>query len=80
MQLGMALRHPPCLCVASKRPFWNVNWKHRLQPLAPLPAVCQPPPSINSGAMGRQPPYTHIHTPGPLPTSCPSASKKPQSW
>lgn len=56
------LPSPPWLCAASKRPFWNVNWKHRLQPLAPLPAACQPPPSINSGLMGRQSPYTHTHT------------------
>lgn len=36
-----ALRRPPlppaCPPAASERPFWNVNWKHRLQPLAPAP-------------------------------------------
>lgn len=45
----LAARHGPCArgCrrpplpslparpTASERPFWNVNWKHRLQPLAP---------------------------------------------
>ena len=39
---------PACPPAASKRPFWNVNWKHRLQPLAPQ----LPPPSTSSRAGG----------------------------
>lgn len=73
MQLGMALRQapsgaaglpsPPRLSTASKRPFWNVNWKHRLQPLAPLPAACQPPHFYKLGGNRlRTPPLPNTHT------------------